>query len=143
MSEHVEAHAGAWWPLTQGLAISRPILVGSTATPLTPADKLSAPPDHTHRWTVAVRSAASAPLPAVVARGGAPDESATIATRLRDSDMDLHRAVGGADDLSYMIKRVQFRLHETYAQPTRSTCARSHRRRPCAVQRHRDGLGRV
>lgn len=50
-------------------------------------------PDHTHRWTVAVRSAASAP----------------------DSDI-----VGGADDLSYFIKRVTFKLHETYPNPTRN-----------------------
>lgn len=32
-----------------------------------------------------------------------------------DSDV-----VGGADDLSYFIKRVTFKLHETYANPTRS-----------------------
>lgn len=50
-------------------------------------------PDHTHRWTVAIRSAASAP----------------------DSDI-----VGGADDLSYFIKRVTFKLHDTYANPNRS-----------------------
>ncbi len=50
-------------------------------------------PDHTHRWTLAVRSAASAPV----------------------SDQ-----VGGADDLSYFIKRVTFKLHETYPSPSRS-----------------------
>lgn len=49
-------------------------------------------PDHTHRWTVAVRSAASPP----------------------DADQ-----VGGADDLSYFIKRVTFKLHDTYTNPTR------------------------
>lgn len=50
-------------------------------------------PEHTHRWTVAVRSAASVP----------------------GSDQ-----VGGADDLSYFIKRVTFKLHDTYPTPTRS-----------------------
>jgi len=60
---------------------------------LTPEERKSCPPEHTHRWTVAVRSAASAP----------------------DSDI-----VGGADDISYFIKRVSFKLHETYANPTRN-----------------------
>lgn len=111
--------------LTQGLAISRPILIGSTATPLTPEERLSAPPDHTHRWTVAVRSAASAPLATWSADKNDAQPNATIGTRLRDSEVDLHKAVGNKDDLSYFIKRVQFRLHETYAQPTRSTSRRS------------------
>ncbi|WFD22843.1 NuA4 histone H4 acetyltransferase complex and the SWR1 complex subunit [Malassezia equina] len=87
------------------------------------SEKLTAPPDHTHRWTVAVRSAASAPLSAAVAEdpGARDDQSVSIGARLRDSGQDLHRAVGGKDDLSYFIKRVQFRLHDTYAQPTRKT----------------------
>ncbi|KAJ7130987.1 yeats-domain-containing protein [Mycena filopes] len=50
-------------------------------------------PDHTHTWTVAVRGAASAP------------------------DQDI---VGGADDLSHFIKRVTFKLHDTYPNPSRS-----------------------
>lgn len=108
----------------QGLSISRPILIGSTSTPLTPEEKLSAPPDHTHKWTVAVRSAASAPLAPISTDGSASRESESggmIGTRLHESELDLHRAIGGKDDLSYFIKRVQFRLHDTYAQPTRST----------------------
>ncbi|PKI82923.1 Yaf9p [Malassezia vespertilionis] len=105
----------------RGIAVARPILIGSTATPLSPSERLTAPPDHTHRWTVAVRSAASNPLPSVPAEetDGPRDESA-IGTRQRESELDLHKAVGGKDDLSYFIKRVQFRLHETYAQPTRN-----------------------
>ncbi|KAI0068559.1 yeats family protein [Artomyces pyxidatus] len=78
----------------RGLAIHRPIIYGNTAVLLTPAERESLPsPDHTHRWTVAVRSAAS------------------------DADSDI---VGGKDDLSYFIKRVTFKLHETYANPTRN-----------------------
>ena len=123
--------------------MSRPILIGSTSTPLTPEEKLTAPPDHTHRWTVAVRSAASAPLSAAVAEEPSADQNASIGARLRDSDQDLHRAVGGKDDLSYFIKRVQFRLHDTYAQPTRSTLIHSPRHRSVTIQRYRDGLGRV
>ena len=46
--------------------------------------------------------------------------SGAIGTRMRDAELDTHRAVGGRDDLSYFIKRVQFRLHDTYAQPTRN-----------------------
>jgi YEATS domain-containing protein 4 len=74
--------------------VHRPIIYGNTAIVLTPEEKESlAFPDHTHRWTVAVRSATSA----------------------ADSDI-----VGGADDLSYFIKRVAFKLHDTYPNPTRS-----------------------
>ncbi|KAH7912966.1 yeats family protein [Hygrophoropsis aurantiaca] len=77
----------------RGLVIHRPVIYGNTATVLTPKERESLSfPDHTHRWTVAVRSAASA----------------------TDSDI-----VGGADDLSYFIKRVTFKLHDTYTNPTR------------------------
>lgn len=83
----------------QGVTIHRPVIYGNTATVLTAKEKESiAFPDHTHRWTVAVRSAASA------------------------NDTDI---VGGADDLGYFIKRVAFKLHETYANPTRSELALS------------------
>ncbi|TFK55399.1 yeats family protein [Heliocybe sulcata] len=78
----------------RGISICRPIVYGNTATVLTQEERNTlSSPDHTHRWTVAVRSAASAP----------------------DSDI-----VGGADDLSYFIKRVTFKLHETYPNPTRN-----------------------
>ncbi|SNX82515.1 probable Protein AF-9 homolog [Melanopsichium pennsylvanicum] len=136
----------------RGLAIHRPILYGSTSTPLTPAEKLAAPPDHTHKWTVAVRSAASHPLPSLSAISGAsnnaifepgseisafnsaaglsgsaipstqttPGSAATISTRGRDQEHDYHKMVGGKDDISHFIKRVQFKLHDTYSQPTRN-----------------------
>ncbi|EST06272.1 hypothetical protein PSEUBRA_004156 [Kalmanozyma brasiliensis GHG001] len=134
----------------RGLAIHRPILYGSTSTPLTPAEKLAAPPDHTHKWTVAVRSAASLPLPSLSAISGAPNNanfeqgseigavnaaagsatpsttpaaagsSATISTRGRDQEHDYHKMVGNKDDISHYIKRVQFKLHDTYPQPTRN-----------------------
>ncbi|RDB19972.1 Protein AF-9 [Hypsizygus marmoreus] len=78
----------------RGVSIYRPIIYGNTATALTQKERDVLPtPDHTHRWTVAVRSAASAP----------------------DSDQ-----VGGADDLSYFIKRVTFKLHDTYPNPSRN-----------------------
>ncbi|CDU24704.1 related to YAF9-Component of a chromatin modifying complex [Sporisorium scitamineum] len=135
----------------RGLAIHRPILYGSTSTPLTPAEKLAAPPDHTHKWTVAVRSAASLPLPSLSTISGAPNgssfepgseigavnaagggtatpsstsaaagSSATISIRGRDQEHDYHKMVGNRDDISHFIKRVQFKLHDTYAQPTRN-----------------------
>ncbi|KIP04567.1 hypothetical protein PHLGIDRAFT_120613 [Phlebiopsis gigantea 11061_1 CR5-6] len=78
----------------RGLSIFRPVIYGNTAVVLTEKERESLPhQDHTHRWTVAVRSAASAP----------------------DSE-----TVGGADDLGYFIKRVTFKLHDTYANPTRN-----------------------
>jgi YEATS domain-containing protein 4 len=75
------------------LIIHRPIIYGNTASLLSDKEKAAAPESHTHKWTVAVRSAASNP----------------------DSDI-----VGGADDLSYFIKRVTFKLHDTYQNSVRS-----------------------
>ncbi|KAG8692849.1 NuA4 histone H4 acetyltransferase complex and the SWR1 complex subunit [Ceratobasidium sp. 395] len=77
----------------RGVSVHRPIIYGNFSVLLTPTERGSAPPDHTHRWTVAVRSAAS-------------PEGKTDQT-------------GGADDISYFIKRVNFKLHETYPQPNR------------------------
>jgi hypothetical protein len=78
----------------QGLSIYRPIIYGNTAEVLTPEEREVHPSrEHTHRWTVALRSAASA----------------------ENSDI-----VGGADDLGYFIRRVTFKLHETYPNPSRS-----------------------
>ncbi|KAA1466567.1 yeats-domain-containing protein [Dentipellis sp. KUC8613] len=80
----------------RGLSIYRPVVYGNIAVVLTDEERQALPPqsrEHTHRWTVAVRSAASAP----------------------DSEL-----VGGADDLSYFLKRVTFKLHETYPNATRN-----------------------
>lgn len=139
----------------QGLAIHRSILIGNTSTPLTDVERITAPPDHTHRWTIAVRSAASHPLPTVhepeqstssaplttplaredASRSGTPAaapsatttpaaaasaSSAGVSTRGREHETDYHKMVGGKDDISHFIKRVQFKLHETYSQSTRS-----------------------
>ncbi|KAJ7248471.1 yeats family protein [Mycena rebaudengoi] len=81
----------------RGLAIHRPIIYGNTAIVLSLEDRegLGISPDHTHTWTVAVRGAASPP--------NAEDNM-----------------VGGADDLSHFIKRVTFKLHETYPNPSRN-----------------------
>ncbi|CCO30038.1 Protein AF-9 homolog OS=Candida glabrata (strain ATCC 2001 / CBS 138 / JCM 3761 / NBRC 0622 / NRRL Y-65) GN=YAF9 PE=3 SV=1 [Rhizoctonia solani AG-1 IB] len=78
----------------RGVSVHRPIIYGNYSVLLTPTERGAAPPDHTHRWTVAVRSAAS-------------PEGKTDQT-------------GGADDLTHFIKRVNFKLHETYTQPNRS-----------------------
>jgi len=79
----------------KGLSIYRPIIYGNTAVVLTPEEREAHPShEHTHRWTVAVRSAASA---------------------AENSDI-----VGGADDLGYFIRRVTFKLHETYPNPSRN-----------------------
>ncbi|KAJ4479012.1 yeats-domain-containing protein [Lentinula aciculospora] len=77
----------------RGLSIFRPIIWGNSATLLTREEREKVPAEHTHKWTVAVRSATSAP----------------------GSDI-----VGGADDLSHFLKRVSFKLHETYPNPMRN-----------------------
>jgi YEATS domain-containing protein 4 len=43
-----------------------------------------------------------------------------MSTRGRDSETDYHKMVGGKDDISHFIKRVQFKLHETYPQSQRN-----------------------
>jgi len=75
----------------RGLSVHRPFIFGNTAYLL--GEKETAPSGHTHKWTVAVRSATSSP----------------------DSDI-----VGGADDLGYFIKRVTFKLHDTYPNAVRN-----------------------
>jgi YEATS domain-containing protein 4 len=80
---------------TQGIAVHRPIVYGNTAVFLNPSERTN--PDHTHRWTVAVRSAASPP----------PGKRGEI------------QQVGGYDDLGYFIKKVSFKLHETIPNPLR------------------------
>ena len=70
-------------------------MYGNTATFVNPSERTI--PEHSHRWTVAVRSAASPP----------PGKRGEV------------QQVGGYDDLSYFIKKVSFKLHETYANPTR------------------------
>nr|VWO96102.1 N/A [Ganoderma boninense] len=78
----------------RGVTMHRPVIYGNTAWALTQEERDELPhPDHTHRWTVAVRGAASVP----------------------DSD-----TVGGADDLGYFIKKVSFKLHDTYPNPNRN-----------------------
>lgn len=147
----------------RGLAIHRGILIGNTATPLSEAERIVSAPDHTHKWTVAVRSVASHPLPVIseadqmglassskgshqnvegsgsgantatttapangantereVSVSGTPAPSTGVSTRGRESETDYHKMVGGKDDISHFIKRVQFKLHETYPQHTRN-----------------------
>jgi hypothetical protein len=88
----------------QGLSIFRPVVYGNTAVVLSPEEIRALPPpppgtrQHTHKWTVALRSAASAP----------------------NSDI-----VGGADDISYYIRRVSFKLHNDYPNSTRSALSHS------------------
>lgn len=90
---------------------------------------MSADPLHTHKWTVAVRSAASNPLPShvfddngAVLPAATPTTStgAAAGTRGRDTETDFHKHVGGKDDISHFIRRVQFKLHDSFPQPVRT-----------------------
>ncbi|ORX40627.1 yeats family-domain-containing protein [Kockovaella imperatae] len=82
----------------RGVQIHRPIIYGSHARLLTDAERELSTQGHTHRWTVFLTSAASPPPKAGVEDDFLP---------------------GGADDLSYLIKKVTFKLHETYPNPSR------------------------
>lgn len=81
----------------QGIQIYRPVIYGNSARMLTPEEKTRAPPEHTHQWTVALRSAASFPTNG-------------------ENEGDF---IGGRDDLSHFIKRVTFKLHESFPNPNR------------------------
>ncbi|WVO21196.1 uncharacterized protein IAS62_002503 [Cryptococcus decagattii] len=87
----------------RGIQVHRPIIYGSHARLLTEAERQLAPAGHTHQWTVFLNSAASPPLK----QGEPPDYE------------DIDYLPGGADDLSYFIRKVTFKLHETYATPNR------------------------
>ena len=63
-------------------------------------------PVDTHQWTVFLTSATSPPPP----RPSSSNEPPPV-------DMDY--LPGGQDDLGYMLRRVTFRLHETYTNPSR------------------------
>ncbi|KAL7418471.1 NuA4 histone H4 acetyltransferase complex and the SWR1 complex subunit [Cryptotrichosporon argae] len=89
----------------RGIQVHRPIIYGSHARLLTDEERATAPTGHTHRWTVFLTSAASPPP---------PQSSSTM-----PPPVDINYLPGGADDLSYLIKRVTFRLHETYANANR------------------------
>ncbi|OAV97137.1 hypothetical protein PTTG_05754 [Puccinia triticina 1-1 BBBD Race 1] len=86
----------------RGLTIHRPIVYGSIAAVI-PVEERIANPDHNMRWTVAVRSATSP-----------PPGSATLEERVIPEDV-----IGGCDDLSYFIKKVSFKLHDSYPNPLR------------------------
>ncbi|CAN6647968.1 protein AF-9 homolog [Trichomonascus vanleenenianus] len=75
----------------KNVSISRPILYGNTARPLEENEKTAdTPPDHTHKWTIFVR------------------------------DPNNPSGEKGKNDLSYFIKKVVFKLHDTYPNPSRS-----------------------
>lgn len=58
----------------RGVSVFRPIIYGNTTILLDPTNRTEM--DHTHQWTIAVRSAASPAVPGRVAQdqiGGADD----------------------------------------------------------------------
>ncbi|GAA5928725.1 hypothetical protein JCM1841_001036 [Sporobolomyces salmonicolor] len=80
----------------RGVSVYRPIIYGNSTVLLTEEERGGT--DHTHRWTVGVRSAASPAKP----------------------NLHPNQQIGGADDLSYLIKKVTFKLYETYKNPLRT-----------------------
>lgn len=101
-------------------------MYGSHARLLTAEEAKLATPGHTHRWTVFLQSATTPPptFRPGVNRGkgkgtgkgkGKAEEGEEV--EVEDEDDDF--ITGGADDLSWLIKRVTFRLHETYPSPNR------------------------
>lgn len=131
-----------WLLREQGIQIHRPIVYGSVARLLTPSERAlckdpnrpsllplaPARPGHladvsdpapadTHTWTVFVRSAAS--------------PAADIKGRERERTTDDELLPGGADDMAYFLKRVSFRLHDSFPTPLRSVSGSS----PCRLSR--------
>lgn len=76
----------------RGVQIHRPFVFGSEAIPFDPENRpRDAPPDHTHRWRVFVRG---------IPTGGSSSQQQTT-------------------DISHWLKKVQFKLHDTYANSVR------------------------
>lgn len=99
----------------QGIQIHRSIVYGSCARLLTPSEQALAPPGHSHRWHVFLASATSPPpkfKPGRNTKGFVPGPDDVL-------EEDLDWTTGGADDLSWLIKRVTFKLHDTYPSPNR------------------------
>ncbi|KAI8451010.1 YEATS domain-containing protein 4, partial [Phakopsora pachyrhizi] len=86
----------------KGIMVHWPIVYGSVAT-MIPVEERIANPDHNMRWTVALRSATSPPL-----------DSDILKQRSIEGDI-----IGGADNLSHFIKKVSFKIHNSYPDPLR------------------------
>ena len=100
----------------RGIQVHRPIIYGSHARLLSDTERSLAPAGRewshlacmraqsldTHRWTIFLTSAASPPPP-----------------KTTSDEIDMDELPGGADDMTYMMKRVSFKLHETYPNPNR------------------------
>ncbi len=72
----------------------------------------------THKWTVFITSATSPP-PKRKIHGKGKGRADEVEPE------DINYLPGGADDLSWLIKRVTFKLHETYHQPNRGELSAS------------------
>ncbi|CAH7672807.1 yeats family-domain-containing protein, partial [Phakopsora pachyrhizi] len=86
----------------KGITVHLQIVYGSVAT-MIPFEERIANPDHNMRWTVALRSATSPP----------PD-SDILKQRSIKGDI-----IGVADNLSHFIKKVSFKIHNSYPNPLR------------------------
>lgn len=73
-----------------------------------PADPQPQLTPDTHKWTIFLTSAATPP----------PEPKSS--TDAPPVEIDKDYIPGGEDDMSYLIKRVVFRLHDTYPTPNRS-----------------------
>ncbi|KAK5083963.1 NuA4 histone H4 acetyltransferase complex and the SWR1 complex subunit [Lithohypha guttulata] len=78
----------------RNVQIYRPFIFGSEATPFAPDRRPdSAPPDHTHKWAVFVK--------------GIPIADPSIPGVVRNTDV------------THWLRKVQFKLHDTYANSVR------------------------
>lgn len=95
-------------------------MYGNDAVLLTSEERAALPAgrkEHTHRWTVALRSAAS-PEPSSSSTSK-PTQGESADQKQPQSPQQPAR-FGGADDYSYFIKKVQFKLHETIPNSLRT-----------------------
>ena len=77
----------------RGIQIHRPFIFGSEAIPFDTANRpRDAPPDHTHRWRIFVRG-----IP--ISNSAGQQQQST--------------------DISHWLRKVQFKLHDTYANSVR------------------------
>lgn len=119
------AHAGRTRPLQGPQPSVRLALLLQTRHHTLTHASLTVPAD-THTWTVFVRSAASpntdsSKTTTTTSSSSAQAAATAAASAARDrSNADDDLLPGGADDMSYFLKRVSFRLHDSFPTPLRS-----------------------
>lgn len=106
----------------KGVSVYRPFIFGSVAQKIDPADRpANIPAEHTHQWTVYVRPVPDSSLPPSAIEASLPRSKPALQSRYALSNSSSKTGTQPAPtDLQPWLKKVQFKLHETYPQSLRT-----------------------